>query len=110
MANRGSRNIKCSVYVKNLSEKTKSEDLHSIFDEFGKIKDVYLPKDYYSGKLRGFGYVEFFDERDAEDCVKNIKRTMLHGRELEIEFAQGERKSKLPQARQEKGHRRLRAR
>jgi len=31
-----------------------------IFLRYAEVKDVYLPKDYRSGKPRGFGFVEFF--------------------------------------------------
>ena len=36
----------------------------------------------------------FEDPRDAEDAMYNLDRTRFYGRELEIEFARGDRKSK----------------
>lgn len=35
----------------------------------------------------------FEDPRDAEDAMYNLDRTRFYGRELEIEFARGDRKS-----------------
>ena len=37
---------------------------------------------------------KFEDPRDAEDAMYNLDRTRFYGRELEIEFARGDRKSK----------------
>ena len=38
-------------------------------------------------------YSTFEDPRDAEDAMYNLDRTRFYGRELEIEFARGDRKS-----------------
>ena len=40
---------KVSLLVRNLSRKTTAEDIKKFFEQYGAIKDVYLPKDYYSG-------------------------------------------------------------
>jgi hypothetical protein len=40
---------KVSLLVRNLSRKTTSEEIKKFFEQYGVIKDVYLPKDYYSG-------------------------------------------------------------
>jgi len=37
--------------------------------------------------------VTFDDARDAEDAMYNLDRTRLYGREIEVEFARGDRKS-----------------
>lgn len=50
--------------------------------KFGKIKDIYLPRDYYTGTPRGFGFVEFFDFRDAEDAQHKMDGRLLDGKAL----------------------------
>lgn len=40
---------KVSLLVRNLNKKTSSEEIKKFFEQYGTIKDVYLPKDYYSG-------------------------------------------------------------
>lgn len=100
------------------------EDLRDIFSKFGCIKDVYIPRDYYSRVPRGFAYIEYsfhynnnylrpfllfvisltallfpviiftFDSvQDAENAVRSSGRLRLFGKELEVEFAVGDRKS-----------------
>ena len=46
-------------YHSNLIDNQRCQDLRSIFEEFGSIKDVYIPRDYYTGRIRGFAYVEY---------------------------------------------------
>ena len=38
----------------------------------GPLSDVYLPRDPYSQKPRGFGFVTFKDKRDAEDACDDL--------------------------------------
>lgn len=42
----------------------------------------------------GFGFVEYEESRDAEEALHALDRYRLLGRELEVEFARGDRKSK----------------
>lgn len=82
-----------SLFIKNLSEDIRSNDLKNIFGKYGKIADVYIPVDYYTRKPRGFAYVQFESLRDAKDAVRDLQHLTFHGRELTVEFAQGDRKT-----------------
>ncbi|KAG8459232.1 hypothetical protein KFE25_005743 [Diacronema lutheri] len=84
---------KVSLLVRNLNRKTTSEDIKKFFEQYGTIKDVYLPKDYYSGEARGFGFVEFADATEADEAQKHLDHTLLDGREVTVVFAQERRKS-----------------
>ncbi|KAJ1725888.1 hypothetical protein LPJ61_005579, partial [Coemansia biformis] len=70
-----------------------TSDLRSSFEKFGKIKDVYIPLDFYTKDSRGFGYVEFYDREDAEDAYDRRRDIMVRGDPVTIEFARGQRKS-----------------
>ncbi|KAL5680858.1 hypothetical protein ACJX0J_007243, partial [Zea mays] len=43
------------------------DDLRRPFGKFGPVKDIYLPKDYYTREPRGFGFIQYFDPEDASD-------------------------------------------
>lgn len=57
------------------------------------MKDVYIPRDYYSQKPRGFAYIEFENRLDAESAVRRSGSLKFGGRYLDIDYAQGDRKS-----------------
>nr|XP_027199842.1 serine/arginine-rich splicing factor 12-like [Dermatophagoides pteronyssinus] len=82
-----------SLFIKRVPFQTRCQDLRSIFEEFGSIKDVYIPRDYYTGRIRGFAYVEFERIKDAEYAMRKLKHVRLWGHELQVEFAQGDRKT-----------------
>eukprot|EP00668_Euglena_longa_P029161 GGOE01036505.1.p2 GENE.GGOE01036505.1~~GGOE01036505.1.p2 ORF type:complete len:225 (-),score=49.78 GGOE01036505.1:340-1014(-) len=82
-----------SLYVRNLSTRMTPDDLYDAFTKFGKIKDIHIPSDYYTGAPRGFGFVEFYDWRDAEEAQYEMDGKTLDGKRMEINFAQSNRRT-----------------
>ncbi|KAI9208767.1 VTC domain-containing protein [Polychytrium aggregatum] len=86
------------------------DDLLQAFQTYGKVKDVYIPKDYYNGKPRGFAYIQhrrqngcsvclarsfflYVNDDDAQTAYDKIEYITINGRNLPVEWAQGCRKS-----------------
>ncbi|KAM8975684.1 serine/arginine-rich splicing factor 10 isoform 1-T1 [Pelodytes ibericus] len=82
-----------SLFVRNVADDIRSEDLRREFGRYGPIVDVYVPLDFYTRRPRGFAYVQFEDVRDAEDALHNLDKKWICGRHIEIQFAQGDRKT-----------------
>ncbi|KAK4388493.1 Serine/arginine-rich SC35-like splicing factor SCL28 [Sesamum angolense] len=81
------------LLVRNISLSARPEDLRVPFERFGPIKDVYLPKNYYTGEPRGFGFVKFRYPEDAAEAKSHLDRTVIGGREIRIVFAEENRKT-----------------
>lgn len=81
-----------SLLVRNLRHGCKPEDLRKPFGQFGPVKDIYLPRDYYTGEPRGFGFVQFVDPADAAEAKYQMDGQILLGRELTVVFAEENRK------------------
>jgi FUS-interacting serine-arginine-rich protein 1 len=90
---RSSKYIAGSLFIRNVPEEARQEELRSMFSKYGPVSDVYIPLDYYTRRHRGFAYIQFEDARDAEDAVYNLNRVRYCGRELDVEFARGDRKT-----------------
>jgi FUS-interacting serine-arginine-rich protein 1 len=73
--------------------KKSREVLERKFEEFGKIKDIYIPLDYHTKEPRGFAYVEFQDESDAVRAYRKYDHIEINGVRCRVEFAKGMRKS-----------------
>ncbi|MEE6484973.1 hypothetical protein FKM82_014119 [Ascaphus truei] len=82
-----------SLFVRNIADDIRSEDMRREFGRYGPIVDVYVPLDFYTRRPRGFAYVQFEDVRDAEDALHNLDKKWICGRQIEIQFAQGDRKT-----------------
>ncbi|XP_050380253.1 serine/arginine-rich SC35-like splicing factor SCL33 isoform X2 [Argentina anserina] len=86
------RDLDTSLLVRNLRHDCRPEDLRGPFGQFGPLKDIYLPRDYYTGDPRGFGFVQFVDPADAADAKYHMDGHFLFGRELTVVFAEENRK------------------
>ncbi|RZB91495.1 Serine/arginine-rich SC35-like splicing factor SCL30A isoform B [Glycine soja] len=86
------RDLPTSLLVRNLNRDCRPEDLHGPFGQFGPLKDVYLPRDYYTGEPRGFGFVQYVDPADAADAKYHMDGRILLGREITVVFAEENRK------------------
>ena len=92
-------NAQC--YVSNIAFTTTDEDLTRLLSRFGKVKQIVRPPS------RGYGFVEYYDDRDAKKAIKNTARIDLNldGRELKIEEKTGQTNSgKEKDKRREKKH------
>ncbi|XP_063432147.1 serine/arginine-rich splicing factor 10-like isoform X5 [Mytilus trossulus] len=102
---RYSRPPNSSLYVRNVPDTTREDDLRAMFGKYGHLTDVYIPQDYFTRRARGFAYIQYEDPRDADDALYNLDRTRFMGRELEIEFARGDRKTPNQMRGKERGSR-----
>ncbi|XP_068425330.1 serine/arginine-rich splicing factor 10 isoform X3 [Clinocottus analis] len=82
-----------SLFVRNIADDSRPEDIRREFGRYGPIVDVYIPLDFYTRRARGFAYIQFEDVRDAEDALHNLDHKWVCGRQIEIQFAQGDRKT-----------------
>ncbi|KAH9296824.1 hypothetical protein KI387_028506, partial [Taxus chinensis] len=69
------------------------EDLRIPFERFGPVKDVYLPRNYYTGEPRGFGFVKYRNPDDAAEAKYHMNHQIIGGREITIVFAEENRKN-----------------
>ncbi|PIA44661.1 hypothetical protein AQUCO_01700335v1 [Aquilegia coerulea] len=81
------------LLVRNISLDARPEDLRGPFERFGPVKDVYLPKNYYTGEPRGFGFVKFHSAEDAAEAKEQMNHQIIGGREIRIVFAEENRKT-----------------
>ncbi|ETW52901.1 hypothetical protein PFUGPA_05209 [Plasmodium falciparum Palo Alto/Uganda] len=83
----------CSILIRNLNYDTSPDKVRKIFENVGKVKDVYLPLDHYTRKPRGFGFVEYFESKYAKEAINILNHSRIDGNEIRIIIAQNRRKS-----------------
>ncbi|CAN8002255.1 unnamed protein product [Ixodes hexagonus] len=76
-----------SLKVDNLTYRTTPEDLKRVFEKYGDVGDVYIPRHPYTRDSRGFAFVRFYDKRDGEDAMDALDGYILDGRELRVQMA-----------------------
>jgi RNA recognition motif-containing protein len=75
-----------NIYVGNLSYEVAEEDLQKAFECFGQIESVKVIKDNYSGRSKGFGFVEMPNEPEARSAIDGLKAKDLKGRPKAVDM------------------------
>lgn len=76
-----------SLKVDNLPYNTSVHELRRMFDRYGDIGDVYIPRDRYNNQSRGFGFVRYYSKKDADYACSRADGKNLSGRELRVSVA-----------------------
>jgi len=75
------------LYVGNMSYDTEEAGLRTAFEAYGEVSDVNIITDRETGRKRGFGFVEFANDEDADKAVEAMDGQELDGRQLKVNVA-----------------------
>ena len=71
-------------YVSNLSFNIQDEDLRGFFAEFGEVTSAKVINDKFTGKSRGFGFVEMPDNEAAQKAIAELDNGTVDGRTIKV--------------------------
>lgn len=77
-----------NIFVAKLSWGTTDDDLRSAFEAFGAVSSAKVIMDKYTGKSRGFGFVEMDDDGEAMSAINELNGSTLDGREIVVKKAE----------------------
>ncbi len=80
-----------NIYVGNLSFDATDEDLREVFEQHGRVESAKIIMDSYSGRSRGFGFVEMPDESEARTAISGLDGQEFMGRALRVDEARPRR-------------------
>ena len=75
------------LYVGNLPFQTMESDLQEMFGQVGSVTDCTLITDKFTGKSRGFGFVEMSTDEEAQKAISEFDGTSVDGRALKVNEA-----------------------
>ena len=75
------------LFVGNLSYQTMEQDLQDFFAQAGNVTSVSLMFDKFTGKSRGFAFVEMASPEEANKAVEMFNGKELQGRALTVNIA-----------------------
>lgn len=75
------------LYVGNLPYDTTNQALQDLFAQFGTVLSADIIMDKYSGRSKGFGFVEIEDDAAAQTAIEKMNGSDMGGRTLVVSVA-----------------------
>jgi len=76
-----------NIYIGNLSFNTTEDQLRQAFESFGEVSSVNIITDKFSGKPRGFAFVEMSNQDEANAAITGLNGQDMDGREMNVNEA-----------------------
>ena len=76
-----------NIFISNLSFRINDEDLKQLFEEYGEIASAKVITDKYTGKSRGFGFVEMNNDDSAKKAIEELDRAEYDGKVITVSIA-----------------------
>jgi len=83
-----------NIYVGNLSFDVNKNDLEKLFSEYGKVSEIKIITEPFSGRSKGFGFVEIPDNSEADKAIKALNGMMLKEQKIKVNQAEPRKKQK----------------
>ena len=81
------------IYVGNLPYNISEEDLKTLFESCGEITEVIVAKERFTGKPKGFAFITYLNEKDAQHAIKCINGHSILDRKLTVSIARKKKDS-----------------
>jgi len=81
------RLMSSKIFIGNLSWSASEEELKDLFAQHGSVLSVKVVTDRETGRAKGFGFVEFDDDRSANSAISALNGKEFLGRDLRVSKA-----------------------
>jgi RNA recognition motif-containing protein len=78
---------KMDIYVGNLSYQATEDELKELFGRYGEVASVNIVKDKFTGRSRGFAFVEMSAKGDGDSAIQGLDGKDFQGRALKVNEA-----------------------
>lgn len=76
-----------NIFVAKLSYDTREETLRSLFEDFGEVSSAKIITDKFTGRSKGFGFVEMPNDDEAMAAINELNDSEVDGRTIVVKKA-----------------------
>lgn len=80
-----------NIYVGNLPFAAAEDELRELFEQFGRVDSARIITDRFTGRSRGFGFVEMADRQEGMRAIEELNSQDFKGRTLRVNEARPRR-------------------
>jgi len=77
-----------NIFVAKLNYDTLEEDLRDAFEEFGAVSSAKIIMDKFTGRSKGFGFVEMDNDDEGQAAIDALNDTEFDGRTIVVKKAE----------------------
>ncbi len=77
-----------NIFVAKLNYETSDDTLHGAFQQFGTVDSAKVIFDKFTGRSKGFGFVEMPNDAEAQAAIDALNETELDGRTIVVKVAE----------------------
>ena len=88
--------METKLYVGNLPFDTTEEELKELFAEAGEVKSVVLINDKFSGRSKGFGFIEMENQEGMQNAIQKFDSYNFKDRPMKVNIARPKEDNRRP--------------
>ena len=88
-----------NIYIGNLDYGVTESDLSNAFAAFGTVSRANVIMDKFTGRSKGFGFVEMPNDAEAVEAISNLNESSLKGRNIRVNEAKPKEERPAPRPR-----------
>lgn len=77
-----------NIFVGSLPFSLKEEELRTSFEEYGTVNSVKIITDKFTGRSKGFGFIEMEDDSDAQRAIDGLNGSTFGGRTIVVSVSE----------------------
>ena len=76
-----------NIYVGNVDYHLTEDQLKELFEEFGEVGSAKIITDKFTGRSKGFGFVEMNNDAEAQEAIEALNGKTVNSREITVNKA-----------------------
>ena len=77
-----------NIFVAKLDYNTSEETVRGLFENYGTVSSVKIIMDKFTGRSKGFGFVEMDNDDEGNNAINNLNDSMVDGRNIVVKESQ----------------------
>jgi RNA recognition motif-containing protein len=77
-----------NIFVAKLNFDTTEDTLREVFEAYGEVSSASVITDKFSGKSKGYGFIEMPNDDEAQNAIKELNESELDGRTIVVKKAE----------------------
>ncbi|MCG8619395.1 MAG: RNA-binding protein [Desulfobacterales bacterium] len=82
------------IYIGNFVDRITEDTIRTMFEAFGEVESVKIIKDRFSGRSRGYGFVEMPSNAEADKAIKALNGNIVEKKPMKVNHADSGGKKK----------------